>query len=74
MFMIIKKAMVYNITTIFVSRPVLKALLMMMMITVVGLSFASCSKEKAEPERLVNVRRLQGGRCFCVHGSQSARV
>ena len=54
--MIIKKAMVYNITTIFVSRPVLKALLMMMMITVVGLSFASCSKEKAEPERLVNVR------------------
>ena len=54
--MIIKKAMVYNITKIFVSRPVLKTLLMMMIITVVGLSFASCSKEKAEPERLVNVR------------------
>ncbi len=48
--------MVCNVTKIFVSRPVLKALLMMMIITVVGLSFVSCSKEKAEPERLVNVR------------------
>jgi membrane fusion protein (multidrug efflux system) len=56
MFMILKKAMVCNVTKIFVSRPVLKALLMMMIITVVGLSFVSCSKEKAEPERLVNVR------------------
>ncbi|MDU5164565.1 MAG: hypothetical protein E6212_08480, partial [Actinomyces sp.] len=25
-------------------------------------------------ERLVDVRRLKGGRCFCVHGSQSALV
>ena len=25
-------------------------------------------------ERLVDVRRLEGGRCFCVHGSQSAPV
>ena len=48
--------MVCNVIKIFVSRPVLKALLMMMIVTVVGLSFASCSKEKAEPERLVNVR------------------
>lgn len=53
--MILKKDMVCTIKKTFTSRP-MKALLMVMIITVVSLSFTSCSKEKAEPERLVNVR------------------
>jgi membrane fusion protein (multidrug efflux system) len=55
MFMILKKDMVCSSRKIFVSRSV-KALLMIMITMMVILSFASCSKEKAEPERLVNVR------------------
>lgn len=53
--MILKKDMVCTIKKTFTSRP-MKALLMVMIMTVVSLSFTSCSKEKAEPERLVNVR------------------
>lgn len=55
--MILKKDMVCASKKIFVIHPV-KALLMLMLmlITVVSLCFISCSKEKAEPERLVNVR------------------
>ncbi|PKN83714.1 MAG: hypothetical protein CVU51_11785 [Deltaproteobacteria bacterium HGW-Deltaproteobacteria-1] len=53
--MILKKDMVCTINKTFTSRRV-KALLMMMIISVLSLSFTSCSKEKAEPERLVNVR------------------
>ena len=55
MFMILKKAMVCNVNKIFISRPVKVPLLIMITMMVI-LSFTSCSKEKAEPERLVNVR------------------
>ncbi|MBP1710238.1 MAG: hypothetical protein H6Q49_440 [Deltaproteobacteria bacterium] len=53
--MIFKEDMVCTVKKKFTS-PTVKALIMIMVTAIVSLSFTSCSKEKAEPEKLVNVR------------------
>jgi len=53
--MILGKRVVCTVKNIPGSQPV-KVLFMMMIIAVIGFSFMSCSKEKVEPEKLVNVR------------------
>ncbi len=55
MSMILDTRVACTVKNISGSQP-LKALIMMMIVAAITMSFASCSKEKVEPEKLVNVR------------------